>query len=233
MGATFVLLPGAGGAGEVYWRETAAELAARGHTAVPVDFPGADPAVGLPEYAALTDEAIGERGGVVLVAQSMGGFTVPMITKRAALAGVVLVNAMIPVPGETPSEWFKDTGSDAARRDANGAAGRSSDLDPEIVFFHDLSEHAKADMASGDREPSATPFGQRCTFTAWPAVPIQVLVGADDRLFPAEFQRRVARERLGIEADVMPGGHLVARSHPVEVAERLIAYLNPPHRPTA
>ncbi len=71
MGATFVLLPGAGGAGEVYWRETAAELAARGHTAVPVDFPGADPAVGLPEYAAITDEAIGERGGVVLVAQCM------------------------------------------------------------------------------------------------------------------------------------------------------------------
>jgi hypothetical protein len=52
-----------------------------------------------------------------------------------------------------------------------------------------------------------------------------VLVGADDRLFPAEFQCRIARERLGIGADVIPGGHLVAKSRPIEVAHRLMGYL--------
>lgn len=36
------------------------------------------------------------------------------------------------------------------------------------------------------------------------------LAGSGDRLFPAELQQRVARERLGIELDVIPGGHLVA-----------------------
>jgi pimeloyl-ACP methyl ester carboxylesterase len=223
--ATFVLLPGAGGAGELYWREVAAELAARGHTALPVDFPGDDPAAGLPEYAAITDDAIGDHLGVVLVAQSMGGFTVPMTTKRAALACVVLVNAMIPLPGETPGEWFGATGSDDARRAANAAAGRSNDLDPESVFLHDIPEPLKADMAAGDREPVDTPFGQPCTFETWPDVPIHVLVGADDRLFPAEFQCRIARERLGIGADVIPGGHLVAKSRPIEVAQRLMGYL--------
>ncbi|HET8930535.1 MAG TPA: alpha/beta hydrolase [Acidimicrobiales bacterium] len=225
MGATFVLIPGAGGAGEDYWRETAAELAARGHTALPVDFPGDDPAAGLPEYAAITDGAIGDHRGVVLVAQSMGGFTVPMITKRAALAHVVLVNAMIPLPGETPGEWFGATGSDEARRAANAAAGRSNDFDPETVFLHDIPEHVKAEMAGGDREPADTPFGQPCTFTTWPDVPIHVLVGGDDRMFPAEFQRRIAQERLGVQAEVMPGGHLVAKSRPVDVAQRLISYL--------
>jgi len=40
-------------------------------------------------------------------------------------------------------------------------------------------------------------------------VPTQVLAGRDDRLFPVDFQRRVARERLGIEADEIGGGHLV------------------------
>lgn len=45
------------------------------------------------------------------------------------------------------------------------------------------------------------------------------------RLFPAEFQVRVARERLGLEAEVMPGGHLVAKSRPIELTERLVDHL--------
>lgn len=93
------------------------------------------------------------------------------------------------------------------------------------MFFHDVPDHRKADMAAGDREPVDTPFGQPCTFDTWPKVPIRVLVGADDRLFPAEFQRRIACERLGLRADVLPGGHLVATSHPVELARRLIGHL--------
>jgi pimeloyl-ACP methyl ester carboxylesterase len=61
-----------------------------------------------------------------------------------------------------------------------------------------------------------------CAFEAWPDVPIRVVAGADDRFFPVEFQRRVARERLGIEADVLPGGHLAAVSRPDELAAYLL-----------
>jgi hypothetical protein len=35
---------------------------------------------------------------------------------------------------------------------------------------------------------------------------------------------RVAHERLGISADEMPGGHLVALSQPEELVARLLAY---------
>ena len=56
-------------------------------------------------------------------------------------------------------------------------------------------------------------------------MPTRVLIGRDDRFFPVDFQRRVALERLGISADVMPGGHLVALSQPEEVATRLHAYV--------
>ena len=226
MTATFVLIPGAGGAGEVYWREVAAELEKRGHRAHPVEFPGDDSACGLPEYAAITDQTIGDQRGVVLVAQSLGGFTAPMISRRAALSRIVLVNAMIPLPGERPGEWFDATGSDAARRAANDAAGRSNEIDLETVFLHDVPERLKAEMVGGDREPASTPFGQPCTFDTWPDVPIHVLVGADDRLFPADFQIRVARDRLGVLAEVMPGGHLVAKSRPVELTERLVGHLD-------
>ena len=52
-----------------------------------------------------------------------------------------------------------------------------------------------------------------------------MLAGRDDRFFPLEFQRRVAADRLGLAVDEIPGGHLVALSRPVELAERLAAYL--------
>jgi pimeloyl-ACP methyl ester carboxylesterase len=55
-------------------------------------------------------------------------------------------------------------------------------------------------------------------------VPTWFLQGRDDRFFPAEFQRRVVRERLDIAPDEMPGGHLVTLSHPKELADRLEAY---------
>ena len=58
---------------------------------------------------------------------------------------------------------------------------------------------------------------------AWPGVPIRVIVGRDDRLFPLEFQRRVARERLGVEIEATRGGHLVALSNPKGLATLLMA----------
>jgi pimeloyl-ACP methyl ester carboxylesterase len=57
---------------------------------------------------------------------------------------------------------------------------------------------------------------------AWPETPTRVLVSRDDRLFPEAFQRRVARERLDVEAETIPGGHLVPLADPEGVADHLI-----------
>ena len=78
-------------------------------------------------------------------------------------------------------------------------------------------------MASGP-EQSDTPFEQPWPGDRWPDVPTRVLAGRDDRLFPLEFQRRVAQERLGLPVDEIPGGHLVALSRPRELADRLESY---------
>ena len=50
------------------------------------------------------------------------------------------------------------------------------------------------------------------------------MTGRDDRFFPAEFQKRVLQERLGITPDVVPGGHLPALSRPRELADQLESY---------
>ncbi|WP_287899058.1 alpha/beta fold hydrolase, partial [Arthrobacter sp.] len=97
---SLILLPGAGGS-SWYWSRVIPLLEAAGHVAIAVDLPGDDPAAGLPEYVELTLEAIGDRWDVMLVAQSLGGFTAAAAWERASVAEIVLVNAMIPEPGET------------------------------------------------------------------------------------------------------------------------------------
>jgi pimeloyl-ACP methyl ester carboxylesterase len=223
--STFVLIPGAGGNAE-YWSLLVRELERRGHEAIAVDIPEQDPALGLPEYADIVVAAIDGRDGVVLVAQSLGGFTAPMVATRVPVAMIVLVNAMIPLPGETPGAWWDDVESGAARRADDAAAGRDGAFDLETYFLHDLSDEARAVLfARPAYEPSNTPFDQPCEFERWPDVPTKVLIGADDRFFPADFQRRVAKDRLGLDADEIPGGHLVALSNPEAVADQLVGYV--------
>jgi len=55
-------------------------------------------------------------------------------------------------------------------------------------------------------------------------VPTRFLLCREDRLLPAEFLRRVVRERLGIVPDEIDGGHCIALCRPKELAERLDAY---------
>src|SRR5215510_12383285 len=97
---TFILIPGAGGSAW-YWHLVAPKIRQHGHEAVPVSLPAADDTAGLPEYAAAVVRAIGNRDPrhVVLVAQSLAGFTVPLVCERVPVALLVFVNAMIPKPG--------------------------------------------------------------------------------------------------------------------------------------
>jgi pimeloyl-ACP methyl ester carboxylesterase len=222
--SVFVLVPGAGGAAW-YWHRVVPELRARGHEAVAVDLPGADESAGLPEYADAVAEAIGGRHDVVLVAQSMGGFTAPVVCARIPVRLLVLINAMIPLPGETPGAWWDNTGWEPARIAAARAGRYPAEFDLATYFLHDVPAEVVA-TGEGHNFPEADiAFGQPCAIDRWPDVPTRVVAGHDDRLFPLEFQRRVARERLGTDVDVVPGGHLVALSRPAELTERLSRYL--------
>ena len=229
--ATYVLIPGAGGSAW-YWHRLVPELRARGHDAVAVDLPAADDSAGLTEYTDVVIGAISDRdvlgAPLVVVAQSMGGFTGPLVCDRVPVDLLVLLNAMVPSPGESGGQWWDNTGHAQARADRAARDGRtvSDDVDALKDFFHDVpAEVTAAAMAHGDLPQSGTPFLQPWPLPTWPDVPTRVLQARDDRFFPADFQRRVAQERLGITPDQMPGGHLVALSRPRELADRLAAYL--------
>jgi len=218
----FVLVPGSGGS-SWYWHRVVPLLEASGHEALPVDLPGDDPKAGLEEYVGIVVRAVEDQADVVLVASSLGAFVVPLVAERTAVRAIVLVNAMIPLQGETAGEWWDNTGAVDARETAATSGGYRSEFDPTTYFLHDVPEEVIADGASHQREESEAVFASICDFLTWPRVPIRVVAGRDDRFFPCAFQRRVALERLGIEVDELPGGHLIALAQPAELAGYLIA----------
>ncbi|WP_155375780.1 alpha/beta hydrolase [Catellatospora vulcania] len=219
---TYVLIPGAGG-DAWYWHLVAAELTRRGHDVVNVDLPAEEEKAGLAEYADVVAAAVGERADPVLVALSLGGFTAAAVAARRPVAGIVFVNAMIPLPGETAAAWGDATGAAAARRELAVREGRDPDaeFDLRADFFQDVPDELTDYALSHDRDESERIFGDRCAFESWPPVPIRVITARDDRMFPAGFQQRVARDRLGVEAELVPGGHLTPLSHPMVLADRL------------
>ena len=219
---SFVLIPGAGGAAW-YWHMVEPQLEHAGHEAIAVDLPADDDGAGLSEYADLVVAAIGGRRGVVLVAQSLGGFTAPLVCERADVAGLVFVNAMIPVPGETAGDWGTNTGSKPARIAAAARGGWSPEFEDETYFFHDVPRDLVEAAAKHDRDQSMRIFEDVCDFARWPAIPIRAVASRGDRLFPIDFQRKLARERLGVEVEELDGGHLVALSNPRRLADLLLS----------
>jgi pimeloyl-ACP methyl ester carboxylesterase len=223
--STFVMLPGAG-SDSWYWHLVTPGLEAAGHDVIAIDLPYADDACGLPEYAAVAIESIGPRTDLALVAQSIAGFVAPMIAATVAVDLIALVAPMVPAPGESPGEWWDNTGQPEAARRYAIEDGRDPDkpFDPVEMFLHDVDPPLAAESANHVVEPSSTPFGQPWPLDRWPDVPTRCVIGRRDRLFPLEFQRRIVHERLGITADEIDSGHLPALSRPADLTRLLLHY---------
>lgn len=222
--STYVLIHGAG-SDSWYWHLVDPELRALGHDVVAPDLPCDDDAAGLREYTnAVVDALSGhDTTDVVVVAQSLGGFTAPLVCERVPVGLMILVAAMVPQPGELLGDWWENAGWDKARREhaeRHGTTPIGMD-DVEALFLHDLPPDLKAEAMHHERNQSGTPFREPWPLAAWPEVPTRVVLCRVDRLFPPNLQRRVAKERLGITPDEIDGGHLPALSRPKELVDGL------------
>lgn len=128
---------------------------------------------------------------------------------------MVLVAAMVPAPGESAGEWWSNTGHVFPEP-----------FDEASVFAHDVPVEVAVEIPRHLRRQSSRPFQDPWPLEAWPDVPTRFLLCREDRFFPAEFQRRVVRDRLAIVADEMPGGHLPALARPSELVERLVGFVD-------
>src|SRR5215207_8692924 len=183
---TFVLIHGGGGSSWC-WHLVAPELRSRGFDVVAPDLPCDDDSASLTDYADAVVEAIGERSDLVVVGHSYGGLIAPLVADQLPVRLLVLVSGMIPVLGETPRDWWDNTG------------------------------HAQAVQEQAvrrERGESSTAWVSPWPLPAWPNVPTKFVLCKDDRIFPADFFRRLVPERLGVTPDEIPGGHYVQLSRP-------------------
>lgn len=148
--AAFVFIHGAGDVGW-YWHLVAAELRERGHDTVAPDLPCDDDSAGLPEYADAVAAAAGDRTGLVVVAQSLGGFTAPLVCDRVPVELLVLVAPMIPAPGEAPAGYLSATGYEKEPR------GRYDDA--IALFYQDVPPELAAEALKRSRGQSGDPVG--------------------------------------------------------------------------
>lgn len=208
--ATFVLIHG-GGSTAWDWHLVSPLLQSSGHDVVAVDLPIEDDNAGLEEYVRTVAEAVGNAGNLIVVGHSLGGFTAPLVCEELQADGLVYLAAMIPQPGETFGDWWKNTGHDL----------EAIDEDEDVAFFNGVPDH----LARGARKRERDQQGQWMS-RAWPAdrhpsVPTRAILCREDRFFPAPFMRRQIHTRLGIEPVEIPGGHYAALSNPEAVAAAL------------
>ncbi|MGW3513643.1 alpha/beta fold hydrolase [Streptomyces sp. NPDC000994] len=220
--STFVLIHGAGDVGW-YWHLVEAELRARGHDVVAPDLPGDDDSLTLDDYADAVVEAVGDRHSLVVVGQSFGAFTAPLVAVRRPVEALVLVAGMVPEPAESPDQWWSNTGyTEAVRRQAARDGGLTGSDDPYVAFYHDVPRELAEEAMSKERaHPSSAASAQPWPLDAWPAVPTRFVQCTEDRLFPPDFLRRLVLERLGVVPEEIAASHCVALSRPVELADIL------------
>jgi pimeloyl-ACP methyl ester carboxylesterase len=230
--ATFVLVHGAGDSGW-YWHLVQAELQARGHRAVAPDLPCDNKTASLDDYADAVAEAAAvasadaSRQDLVIVGQSYGAFTATLAASRLGARLLVLLAGMIPAPGETPGQWWADTGyQQAAEEQARHDGGQTGSEDPLISYYNGVPRAlAEEALRRGGRGESSVVYDTPWPLDTWPDVPTKFILCQDDHFFPAAFLRRVARERLGTVPDEVPGCHCAALSYPRELAGLLVSYL--------
>jgi pimeloyl-ACP methyl ester carboxylesterase len=149
--STYALIPGGGG-DPWEWHRLAPELEARGHEALAIRLPSEDNSAGWTEYADAVVDAVGDRRDIVVVAESMGGFTAPIVCTRRPVELLVLLNAMIPVPGETVNAWWSNTDSGSARREYHASTGlKPTEADDDaVIYYHDLPAELRAEAQGAD-----------------------------------------------------------------------------------
>ena len=227
---TFVLIPGAGTDPRVYGA-TIEALRQLGHHGLAPPLPLDDQDAGPSDHADAVAKAASNDTDVAVVAQSLGAFAGPLVARQLGATALILLAPMIPRPGETAGEWWSNTGHAAAIAELIERHGPMAEWERDAmaeVFLHDVDPTVARESAEYQSAPGAGMFREPWPLDAWPAVPTRVLAPRGDRLFPLAFQRRIARERLGLEVDEMDGGHLPMLSRPTELAGRLIELAGEP-----
>lgn len=188
------------------------------------DLPAENDSHSLTDYAAFVTGSVSSATNVTVVGHSFGGFTAPLVAAQLNAEQLVYFAGMVPMPGETPNEWWANTGySQAVEVKSARDGGLTGNEDPYLEFYHDVPRPlANEAMRRGRSHPSSVAMAQPWPLANHPDIPTRFILCRDDRCFPMEFFHQLVPERLGIFPEEIDGGHCVMLSRPQEVADRIL-----------
>ena len=151
-----------------YWHLTEAELQARGHHTIAPDLPCDNSTASLDDYVGVVIDAAGGQRDLVVVGQSYGAFTATLAAAKLPVRLLVLLAGMIPAPGESPGEWWDNTGyQDAAEEQARLDGGKTGHDDPLISSYNGVPRPlAEEALRRGGRGESSTVWSTPTTVTS-------------------------------------------------------------------
>jgi pimeloyl-ACP methyl ester carboxylesterase len=212
--ATFALVHGAWHGGWA-WRALQTELEALGHEVLAPDLPCEDVDAGASDYARVVRSALGDREDAIAVGHSLGGLTVAMLPARLH----VYLCAYVPKPGSSladrPPEAFGPRFGDSRVRDE---LGRSYWPDPDAAARDLQYPPEAASLAARLRRQAPKPSTERYAPGALPATAAAYIVCNADAAIPPDWQRRVARDELGVVPIELASGHSPMLSCPAALA---------------
>ena len=207
------------GQGAAGWERVVRALAGRGRTAHAVELPS-DPGLLAADYAELVRRQVGAVAAPVVLAHSGAGPLLPATARALEACHQVWLAAWVPDP---EASFVEDTGRHqqaAFNPDWVGKDPTEDDAVAAAFLYHDADE-ATIDWALSTRRlflPLGV-YGERLPLA--PEIPSTYVVAAYDRTIRPEWQRRMARERLGVDPRELPTGHCPNVSRPDRLAALL------------
>jgi pimeloyl-ACP methyl ester carboxylesterase len=144
----------------------------------------------------------------------------PLVADRSPLRRMVFLAALIPRPGLSFMDQFR-----ADPSMFNPAWIGKNPMEDEVALeflYHDCPpERLKWAMSMRLLFYAKRAMAEPCPLRIWPAVPTTYIACADDRTITPAWQRRAAREWLGVEPIELVGGHCPNVSRPEALADVL------------
>lgn len=205
------------GQGAAGWARVVDALADRRIAAHAVELPD-DPLLVAAEFAQLVRDQVTVDQPPVVLAHSGSGPLLPTTARLLDAAHQVWLAAWVPAPGVSFAEDARANLREAFDPDWPGKDPITDDEVASHFLYHDCDAATLRWALSTRRSfyPAAV-FDELLGLA--PEIPATYILATDDRTIQPMWQRRLARERLGVEPVELNSGHCPNVSRPDELAE--------------
>jgi pimeloyl-ACP methyl ester carboxylesterase len=203
------------------WAKVIPLLQAKGYNVVAVQ----NPLSSLADDVAATKRAIAlQQGPVLLVGHSWAGMVISVAGNDPKVAGLVYISALVPLDGQNAADatngYPAAPGGAQAKPDAAGWLSLSREgVDKDFVPELPAAERAVVYATQGPWNSKA--LAEKVTNPAWASKPSWLIVDANDRMVPPQYERDTAK-RIHATTTELTAGHVPMLSMPSQVAAVIV-----------